>query len=231
MRSLCELLQCSDQWDQMAPLDTIEVHYWTSGWWGDGHTNALIHICRKFRVRKLRFTLGIVKKVSENTFLGMLSKHAGPRTNYGLPTLRKVVIECGTSFIPHYVWMFTAAGNLAHFELKPQIYSGPSAEESQINYFAFQLSNRISWNTIFSIRRINIDAPSANIEVDKSESHRDSLVRMFLKRNQRAHRKCQQAIIAFLNLRRRRAINQDRNVVALIANMVWDTRGTKVWAE
>lgn len=52
-----------------------------------------------------------------------------------------------------------------------------------------------------------------------------------LERNQTAHKRCQKAIIALLTLRRRREINASRDVMSVITGMVWETRGTVIWAK
>uniref|UniRef100_A0A6C0CJA4 Uncharacterized protein n=1 Tax=viral metagenome TaxID=1070528 RepID=A0A6C0CJA4_9ZZZZ len=54
-------------------------------------------------------------------------------------------------------------------------------------------------------------------------------IRSIIDRNEVCQNRCQQAVIALLVLRKRRCKKIDHNLLGTVAQIVWETRGTKVW--
>lgn len=56
-----------------------------------------------------------------------------------------------------------------------------------------------------------------------------------LRRNRKAFEKCQKVIVTLLALKKRKDGHLfhlvDRNVLKIVTNMVWETRGTAVWTK
>ena len=234
---------CSDSFTE-STVDTLILPNLGKIW--DGRTlNALLQVCFKFRVKHL--TVMNATSVKTKTWIDKFRSYAFPDDT--LPFLSDLVsITLGT-LSPNPVFFHI----LRQSRIKRINFHNLSTENMSLDYFMNgifiqmatiqqELSSYGSIREIFFIHRNPRDVLGVKKEIDPFGFLHDNWdkkalagrkdCRQWIERNQRAWKKCQKNIVTLLGLRRFRKTQFSilaKDVVNIMAGMVWESRGREVW--
>lgn len=210
-------------------IESLEVTGWRSVWWKSIHSIAVAHLCNRFRVKRLFFSEGFVR----TGFYTDLAKHATTSEFPFLPHLRTFEMDFSENtscLIQRFVDKSKVTRVLCSMEdeldrdelLESCDFFLRSFSDDNLNLRKIEFY--YPWDSRFSV----FEVKSGGV---LQLTPRLSKVLIMLERNSKAFKKCQQAIISLLRLRKLREFGLYRDVLGLVSAMVWSTRGTKVWIE
>lgn len=234
---------CSDNFI-ISAVDTLILPNLEKIW--DGWTlNALLQVCFKFRVKHL--TVMNATSVKTKTWIDKFRSYAFPDDT--LPFLPDLVSITLGILSPNPVFFHI----LRQSRIKRINFHNLSTENMSLDYFMNGIFNQMSTiqkelssygsvREIFFIHRDLRDVLGVKKEIDPFGFLHDNWdkkalasrkdCRHWIERNQRAWKKCQKNIVTLLGLRRLRRTQFSilaKDVVNIMAGMVWESRGREVW--
>jgi hypothetical protein len=224
---------------EIREIETLEVTFWCSERWHAMHSFALMMICKDLKVKKLNFWADAPFTAASCLYYSALESYLGDKRMIpnDLPHLREINI---------------VINNMMHPALWRDIfYKGHIRKISwKVTKLIFAVSifdtvlDQISLENNFCLRELYFSTEYEEAVLFNQNSCKDlnlthmnegTLMANCLSRNCRAFEKCQKAVIILLKLSKRKSERLfsliSHNVSRIMINMVWDTRGTKIWAE
>lgn len=213
---------------------TVVIRGWSKREWKDGHTLGMLRVCSLYDIRKIKMLGG-----DENqSFLKLLKNVKTPRVSF-LSHLHTIEVESGNyppaievgkimqvSRVAKITWKFLKIKDSLHFVseckriLKTLEHFNLFESVSNLREFKFMVLRDETGGVFMPFKLDAIDT---------------GMLGAHLKRNQRAFEKCQKVIITLLGLKKQKGGHLfhlvDRNVLKIVVNMVWETRGTAVWTK
>jgi hypothetical protein len=219
-------------------FDTFIVPTFAGGW-NETKYRALLHLCLIFGVKKLIFG-----KSTRDQDGQMFESYVKPGFVF-LPHLRE--IQLYTQAIPHafpvvmshsrikkITWHSTNMNDTHILRLPVTILTEMWHKIHQIVdtnwsvqefYFTRPVDNTVE---VTDLRHIGFDKGSYVLKARNQ-------CEIWMDRNKKAFRKCQSAIMTMLGLIRQKKVTLFKlvgpDVMKMIALMIWETRGTKVWTQ
>ena len=213
---------------------TVVIRGWSGEGWQEGHTLGMLRVCSLYDIKKIKMLEG-----EENFSFFKLLKHVKtPRVSF-LSHLHTIEVESGNyppaveigkimqvSRVVKITWKFLKIKDGLHFVgecrriLKTLEQFKLFESVSNLREFEFLIRKNTIGRTFVPFKPYFIDT---------------GMLGAHLKRNRTAFEKCQQAIIILIGLKKRKFYPLfdfvDRDVMKIVVNMVWKTRGTRVWTE
>jgi len=208
---------------------------WESVLWQHEHTDAAIRRVARLKARKIIFAH---KAMSEDFIitvpfgcnsLPFLSHLRSIEVGYtGYTPIREVLEVMKVSRVSTIIWKFVCPLN----DISPV-----DAMANILSIMLYDLQFRC--DVIYSVREMtfwlhnpeHLDDFFDPISLDAVQNPTvKEGCRNWLSRNQKAWKKCQKAIIILLGLKQRKT-TVGKDVLHILASLVWKTRGTKVWAD
>lgn len=220
------------------PVDTLEVHHWKCSWWSAHvHSHALAYVCQRLQVRRLCFMrakLGSPDEIEE--FRENLAKHTQPSAWGPFLSHLKMIEVQYVCYVPK-MWTIIQDSNV--WSLTWHLVMENATRERILDY-ADQALEVMSEHSLDRNRRLRelrfgvpwmpepihydpVKGPFTQIWFGKS-------ILTTLERNQNRLKKCQKAVVVFLGLSRRRGYVQNRDVLGVVARILWTTRSLDWWA-
>jgi hypothetical protein len=221
-------------------VEVLQVPRWLSSSWIDEHRIVLAHLCRLLKVKKLIFGDEMQDTTHAIEFLIMLKMaSSNPTTSYPfLSDLKEIEImfidECPL------LWEMLHNSSVKRIDIDMNHVDATQAHIvlDEVNDFLSELLVDTLANN-FHLQEIWVDFPWAyqpiSFSLEESGvftwSEQGEKVETYLKRNRKGWQKCLKATTILFGLRKQKILDIDRNVLKLVINMVWETRGTKVWTQ
>ena len=193
-------------------------------WWNSECAKVLLVLCNHYKIKKLDFFfLGQGHYPWDTTFLPKVLP-----TSFCLTTIR--IRYDGTNFPKHLKILFDRTKVHTIVCVLPKA-TWISMSERFISFFRNIEENDLLADN-YSVKRIKfqkLDGSDCGHKWPDDECGEMNRMIAILFRNQCSFRKCQKACIIFLAPRLKKERRIDPNVCKLIASMIWETVGTKVW--
>lgn len=197
--------------------------------WTFRHLIGLAKLLNKHRVKKLIFAINL--KPASKYHLDLLAGD-NPENGKFVPIHYLRSVEIDTRHFSSFMTSFVE-------------WSRASSVTYRIDDTSLECQNQAAWlcgnysallRSNFSLRKMTfIQDISPNpqiVEPSKQCYKRDvTAVQSALQRNLIAFEKCQKAIITLLSLRRKKLLNLHRDTFSMVIDMVWSTKGRRVWTE
>jgi hypothetical protein len=215
---------------EIGRVELLQVRSWSKCKWRECHSIGLSHICARFGIEKLRFILG------DGTFLPLLEEEAKGKEYVSMPHLKSVYIQLThVDGLPCSTLLKHARVRLIHWDVV-EVSSLSVAVTAAASLFG-EMSGLHKLDKNYSVREIKVTHTDGTRERDIFGFFKHSVETAYftkiLRRNQLAWKKCQDVVLACLTLGRTRKsklfASLGRDMMRMIVNMVWETRGTKVW--
>jgi len=224
------------------PVDgqTTELlfYYWNNSAWNDDCTEGLLKVCDWLEIKILTFGLclnetlvGRTKQIKE---FGVMRRRFATNVPYLRHLQRVVILKTPGQAIPNLKFLNRTRVTGLTFNVHHCNREDTFECETKIiteRLFTANLSTNYSLQRIFFT---SILWPSKQLDNLSCDVRQDYVLRV-LKRNRSAWQKCREAALLILGLKRRKIpvglFFFHRDVLGSIARQVWETRGTKVWAE
>lgn len=232
------LASCRTGKPRNIPVNTLEVVY-SSDRWKDIHSIALAQICHRLKVRKLYF----LPYEAEDVFFERLAKCANSKDYPFLSELRETEIVYAGN-VPRF-WQLINNSNVR--SLTCQLPSGKMANNgwisgsTEIVSYADQILEDMYDNDIYYNYKVQelrfvvswseTPVPYESLGNPNKCTGKGITVLGDLLRNRKGFRKCVDATIVLLGLRRRRCLSINRDVLCLVISDLWGTRGTVGWTD
>jgi len=221
-------------------VKTLDVTHWGKRDWNDIHTIALTHICHQLQITKLRlvFKDPVYYRRHGTAFFNLLEKCQNPNINPFLSKLRKIEIEFNGTVPP--IWHLFKYSKIR--KITWILFMKRATKERILDYADEALNHMYSidhgvWiHENYDLRELKFRVPWSNHPIDYDPrdgpfnvTEVGNSILEVLERNQRGFKKCVDAIVIILGLRKMKKFKMYRDVLGLIAFRVWDTRSTAVW--
>jgi hypothetical protein len=233
---LCELVERLSAGETIVnTIDTLEVHFWETQHWFDPHRNALINLCHRYKIKTLIYSIKDAPRNVRKLFFTRLKSLAQPEVPF-LCHLKTIVIDFSLHNVRPHSNIFVGSRLVS---INWRFLDEHSRSVGARRVFE-EFNNRGSHNEFrllnitFSFWRLGLWCRRVPIERDGNflcEEKHDVL--FMLERNQAAFQKCQKATLAILALMRRKEFikshSLSRDTLGIVAVLVFQTRGTRVW--
>lgn len=213
------------------PVEDLKIARWRTDLWSVKHSIGLAHLCNGFRIKRLILRQDDWDSHIETGYHKDLLRHAVtadfPFLRY-LHTFEVEYSEIQSNLDSRFINQSRVVKVICH--MRDELEKDELFEACDFFLRSFDGSN-------LGLREIRFRYPWDQALSDfKVESGgilpltpRLSKVLVILGRNQKAFRKCQNATLVILGLKRRRSLLKHSDLIPLLASMVWETRGTKDW--
>jgi hypothetical protein len=221
-------------------VEVLQIPRWLSSSHIDEHRIVLAHLCRRLKVKKLIF--GDEMPGTDDTIrsLIMLKTVVGNQAA-SCPFLFDLKeIEITFIYELPLLWDMLHNSAIKRIDIDMNHVDATHAHIvlDEVNDFLSELLLDRSEDNL-RLREIWVDFPWTHQPVSFSLeesgvftwSKQGEKVETYLKRNRKGWQKCCQATTVLLWLRKQRVLAIDRDVLQLVINMVWKTRGTRVWTQ
>jgi len=216
------------------PVVTLRVIGWDRDEWQDEQTAGLIRVCHRHRVKHLLLAYTELKVRTPYDMIEELGRMEGKCPF--MPDLRSITVE-GNGYSP--------VAEVMVFMMKSRVSKVTwillsSFGDADIAHCTDILRRRGEYGTIADVPTLRnfmfYRQASANRGVavrfrPDCDEYKEMVAKIRI--NRRAFLKCQKAIVVLIGLKKQRidktfsCLNHD--MMRIVIDMVWETRGTKVW--
>lgn len=207
--------------------------------WGKRHEYALLKICYLYKVSHICiYNSDVVQNADCLQYLA--------RENCGtidsilsysyLPYLKTITVECHPENLSELYYLLVRNSRIRelHFRLVEHNLS------DDVYAHAGRLLNNLDDDNIleenFSIREVSIiwrrlENPVLDCLTHLSEVYtvKSNNLHRILDRNKLVFQKCKTATVIILGIRKRKVFSSRRDILSIVATMIWETKGTKIW--
>jgi hypothetical protein len=214
-------------------VKTLVIENWSSLDWGKEHTQGVIQICHRFDIEHVRFCIS--GNLPTNFMLERLEiegKKEIRTTCAFFQSLKTLAIEDNHRSLIYWHLLRNSRIKTLRFLLQKQENLEDAIAEAKSLLIHLDDCNIIGrFNSIrtFEIRWLDKNCEQIDLSTYIDDSQEEESLDLLLADNRDGWKRCLDATTVLLGLKRRRAINVDRNVLSMVIGIVWETRGTKVW--
>lgn len=218
------------------PLNTLIVNRGTNID-QTAYLNALLQLCQRFEVENLFFSTTSLPASLIGTFLAF----GKTGSCYFLPHLKAITIEDSVTYTE--IQAILQYARVIEINWRIPGYRSAGLQSFMQSVFYSLSGTEPSFETYWSVRdfRILYDYRGQPASTScwgfqtydwqhKNYRCKDHF-EIWLKRNSDAFKKCQKATKTLLGLKKLQKYKPHRDVLDLIVQQVWNTRGTSVWKE
>jgi len=219
--------------------DTLSVHtlkVYAYNWasptsWKEEQINAVLYVCTRYRVKKLFLARGDPFNVPSGLIV-KLEKIGLANPNCYASDLRSIEVE-DTGYAP-VDWLTVLCMRTRVVDITWRSFLVMAHD--RFDYVLAGLA-RNALLRISNVRKFEFlewdEWPSNDFVPAKPKSLDYGILKAYLKRNKIIFKKCQKVTIILLGLKKRKDVHLfhlvDRDVLRIVIDMVWETRGTQVW--
>ena len=204
---------------------SLIVDGWDNDWWNSNYVKVLLVLSNHYKIERLDF----LPKQSWLPWNSTLPQEVLP-TAFCLKIIR--IRYDGVKFPEHLKILFDRTKVHTIVCLLPKL-TWVSRSERFISFFR-HIDDHGWLDNNYSVKRIkfqNDDGTNCGHKWPDDEYDEMNRTLAILVRNQNSFRKCRRACVIFLSKKFKKEIRIDRDVRKLIAAMIWETVGTKVWSK
>lgn len=208
---------------------TVVVREWGNREWNHCHTYSMLQLLSQYQVKKIKFLGGEYKR----GFFKTLEQIYYPKIRF-LHYLRTIEVESDSYPPAAEVGSIMRRSRVVKVTWKLSYSMTEEHHVKECRRILKALEQFKLFESVSHLREFKFVIPKSDtckvFVPFKPEILDYSILEAHLQRNRNAFAKCQNVIITLLGLKKKKEIMIDRDVLKIVVNMVWVTRGTKSWS-